>query len=100
MSYTELDLAQVEMRVLAGERCISRQKQVLKRHIDSGRSVDAVLQSLAEFEARLLALRNDRNRIRREIAAANTKQLLDMLWMLPEAQNSLGDVMSGPGQHR
>jgi hypothetical protein len=100
MAYTELDLAQVEMRVQAGERCISRQKQVLKGHIDSGRSVEAVLQSLAEFEARLLVLRNDRNRIRKEIAAANTKQLLDMLWLLPESQRSLGDAMTAPHQHR
>jgi len=100
MAYTELDLAQVERRVLAGERCVARQKEALKRHIDSALPTDAPLQLLAECEARLLDLRNNRNKIRNEIAAANTQQLLDMFWLLPSRHGSLRDAIPGRNQHR
>lgn len=98
MRYTELDLAQVEMRMLANERCISRQREVLKRQVDSGLPTDEALQRLAEFEARLLALRNERNRIRSEMLAANSKHLLEMLGLL-DAPAAV-ETRSSRSQHR
>lgn len=79
MAYTELDLAQVERRLLAGERCVSRQRELLHQHIAARLPTDEPLQQLAAFEARLVDLRRSRNRIRDEIAAAKTLRMLDML---------------------
>jgi hypothetical protein len=88
MSYTELHLAQLERRVLAGERCVSRQREILKHHIDAELPTDAALKRLAECEATLLNLRRCHNRIRDEIAAANTRGLLDLFWKLPARESA------------
>jgi hypothetical protein len=93
MTYTELDLAQLERRVAAGERCVSRQKDILKRYTDAGLPTDAALQLLAEFEVTLWDLRRTCNRIRDDIAAANTQQLLDSFWLLPARQDVLGNSL-------
>jgi len=79
MSYTELDLAQVERRVLAGERCASWQREVLKQHVAARLPTEVPLQRLAEVEATLCDLRRNRMRIRAGIAAANTLRLMDVL---------------------
>ena len=83
MAYTELDLAQVDRRVAAVERCVTRQREILKQHIETGTTTDAPLQKLAEFEATLLELRRSRNRIRDSIATANVQELLDLFGTLP-----------------
>jgi hypothetical protein len=83
MEYTELDLAQVDRRVAAVERCVTRQREILKQHIDAGTTTDAPLQKLAEFEATLGELRRSRNHIRDAIAAANVQELLDLFGTLP-----------------
>ncbi len=91
MAYTELDLAQVERRVLAVERCLARQKEVLKRHIDAELPTDIPLQQLAEFEVTLFDLNRRRKHIRDEIAAANTQQLMELFWAFPGRESSGGD---------
>lgn len=79
MAYTELQLAQVDRRIAAVERCVTRQRESLKQHIDTGVSTETPLQELAQIEALLLELRCNRNEIRNDIAAANTKELLSLL---------------------
>ena len=93
MGATELDLARLERRVAAGERCVVRQQETLKRYIDYGLPTEATLQLLAEFEATLWDLRRCRNRVRNEIAAVNTQQLLDLFWLLPPLQNTSNTAM-------
>lgn len=88
MAYTELDLAQVDRRLSAVERCVTRQREILKQHIDAGMDTDAPLQKLAEFEATLLELRRERTRIRDGIAAANVQELLDLFATMPSRQSS------------
>lgn len=83
MGYTELDLAQLERRVLAGERCVARQKDVLGHHIAAALPTESALQLLAEFEATLAELRNARNQVRTEITAATTQRLMESFWSLP-----------------
>lgn len=83
MAYTELDLAQAERRVLAGERCVARQKEILGQHIAAARPIAGALQLLAEFEATLADLRRARNQIRTQIAAATTQRLMESFWSLP-----------------
>jgi hypothetical protein len=83
MEYTELDLAQVDRRVSAVERCVTRQREILKQHLEAGTTTDAPLQKLAKFEATLWELRRSRNRIRDAIAAANVQELLDLFGTLP-----------------
>ena len=90
MGYTELDLAQVERRVLAGERCVARQKDVVGQHIAAALPTEGPLQLLAEFEATLAELRHARNQIRTGIAAATTQRLMESFWSLPaERRRSL-----------
>lgn len=91
MTYTELDLAQVERRILAAERCLARQKEVLKRHIDAELPTDIPLQQLAEFEVTLFDLNRRRKYIRDEIAATNTQQLMELFWAFPARQSAGGD---------
>ena len=98
MTYTELDLAQVDRRVSAVERCVTRQREILKQHIDAGTTTDAPLQKLAEFEATLLELRRSRNRIRDGLAAANAQELLDLFATLPARQSSFNAHSSGYGR--
>jgi len=98
MAYTELDLAQVDRRVSAVERCVTRQREILKQHIDNGTATDAPLQALAEIEATLLEVRRERARIRDAIAAANTQELLDMFAALPARQLPLSS-RSGRAVH-
>jgi hypothetical protein len=88
MAYTELDLAQAERRILAGERCVSRQKELLKRRIEARLPAEAALNLLAQFEATLLDLRQTRNQIRNELAAANTQRLMNLFWTLPASRGA------------
>jgi hypothetical protein len=100
MTYTELDLAQVDRRVSAVERCVTRQREILKQHIDAGTTTDAPLQKLAEFEATLLELRRSRNRIRDAIAAANVQELLGMFSDLPNRPMPFNSRSQGMAVHR
>lgn len=84
MAYTELDLAQVERRVLAGERCVARQRQILGQRIAAALPTEGALQRLAEFETALSNLRHSRNHIRSQIAAASTHRLMQSFWALPD----------------
>ena len=79
MAYTELDLAQLERRLLAGERCVSRQRELLHHHIAARLPTDEPLEQLVAFEATLVDLRRSRNRIRDEITAARMLRMLDGL---------------------
>jgi hypothetical protein len=99
MGYTELDLAQVDRRVSAVERCLTRQREILKQHMEAGTTSDAPLQKLAEFEATLLELRRTRNRIRDAIAAANVQELLDLFGTLPP-QRHLSSRSADMAVHR
>jgi hypothetical protein len=90
MDYTELDLAQVERRVLAGERCVARQREILGQHIAAALPTEVPLQRLAEFETALSDLRRSRNYIRAQIAASTTQRLMRSFWSLPaERRRSL-----------
>jgi hypothetical protein len=83
MAYTELHLARLDRRVSAVERCLTRQRVILKQHVDTGMATDEPLQKLAEFEATLFELRRERTRIRDGLAAANAQELLDLFASLP-----------------
>jgi hypothetical protein len=82
MAYTELDLAQVERRVLAGERCVTRQREILGQQLAGALPTEGALQLLAEFETALSNLRHSRNQIRSQIAAASTQRLMQSFWAL------------------
>jgi hypothetical protein len=86
MTYTELDLAQVERRVLAVERCVARQRDILGKHVAAALPTDGPLQLLAEFETALANLRRTRSHIRTQLAATTTQQLLQSFWSLPTQQ--------------
>lgn len=98
MPYSELDLAQVDRRVSAVERCVTRQRAILKQHLDAGLATDEPLQKLAEFEATLLELRRSRKRIRDTLAEANAQELLDLFTTLPGRPSSLSGHSSGYGR--
>jgi hypothetical protein len=93
MAHTELELAQVDLRVQAFERCVQRQREVLRQHMDSGDATDAAMRALVDFETRLADLRRSRRRIRDAIAAANAQQLLDMFGMLPPPRSDSGSYL-------
>ena len=83
MAYTELDLAQVERRVLAAERCVARQREILGQHIAAALPAEGPAQLLVEFEAALSNLRRIRNHTRAQIATSATQRLLQSFWSLP-----------------
>jgi len=90
MAYTELDLAQAERRVLAAERCVARQREILGQRVAAALPIEGPLQLLAKFEVTLADLRQARNRIRTQIAAATTQRLMESFWSLPaERRRSL-----------
>lgn len=76
----ELDLARVERRVLAAERYVLRQRELLKQQTTAGLPADESIQRVVELEVRLLDLRQSRNRLRERVAAA---QLMSRFWELP-----------------
>jgi hypothetical protein len=83
MAYTDLDLAQVESRVLAAERCAARQREILGQHIAAALPAQGPAQLLIEFEAALSNLRRTRNHIRAQLATSATQRLLQSFWSLP-----------------
>jgi hypothetical protein len=80
MTYTQFDLARTEKRVRAGERCLSRQREALKRRIDSGLPAEELLNMLAELQVTLFHLQQQHKRIQHGLAAANTQQAMDLFW--------------------
>jgi hypothetical protein len=76
MEHMELELAQVDRRVSAVERCVERQRELLKQHIDSGLLTDAYLQIVIELETTLKDLKHSRTRLRSEASLAAARSLL------------------------
>jgi hypothetical protein len=83
METLELELAQMERRILAGERCVTRKRETLQRHVVAGLPTEGALQLLAEYEATLSELRRSRNHLSAQFAALTTQRLIQSFWSLP-----------------
>ena len=83
METLELELAQMDRRILAGERCVLRQREVLQRHLSAALPTEGPLQLLAEFETTLSNLRRSRDRLSSQFAAEMTQRLIASFWSLP-----------------
>jgi len=83
METLKLELAQVERRILAGERVVIRQREVVQRHVVAALPVEGPLGWLAEFEATLSELRSMREHLSAQFAALTTRRLIESFWSLP-----------------
>ena len=79
----ELELAKMDRRILAAERCVLRQREVLQRHVAAALPTEGSLQLLAEFETTLSKLRRSRDQLNSQVAAATTQRLIEAFWSLP-----------------
>jgi len=82
----KLELAQVERRILAGERIVIRQRELVQRHVVAALPLEAPLGWLAEFEATLAELRSLREHLSAQFAALTTRRLIESFWSLPVEQ--------------
>ena len=84
METLKLELAQVERRILAGERVVIRQREVVQRHVVAALPTEGPLGWLAEFEATLSELRSMREHLSAQFAAlTTTRRLIESFWSLP-----------------
>jgi hypothetical protein len=83
METMELELAQMDRRILAGERCVLRQREVLQLAVAAALPTEGPLQLLAEFETTLARLRRSRDRLSAQFAALTTQRLIESFWSLP-----------------
>ena len=83
METLKLELAQVERRILAGERVVIRQREVVQRHVVAALPTEGPLGWLAEFEATLSELHSMREHLCAQFAALTTRGLIESFWSLP-----------------
>ena len=77
METLTLELAQIERRILAGERVVMRQREVVQHHIVAALPTEAPLGWLAEFEATLSELRTMRADLSAQFAAVSTRRMME-----------------------
>ena len=84
METLRLALAQVERRILAGERIVIRQREVVQHHAVAALPMEGPLGWLAEFEATLSELHSMREHLSARFAAlTTTRRLIESFWSLP-----------------